>query len=83
MMHVLEEVKRWIAEFTEIALLLIAFGVAVQILCGGEVPIFGQIVANLTAFLNTLGDNGFVGLVALGIILWLFHRRRAVPQQNN
>lgn len=80
-MHILEEVKRWIAEFTEIALLLIAFGVAVQILCG-EVPIFGGVVTNLTKFLSTLGDNGFVGLVALGIILWLFQRRRAVPQQG-
>jgi hypothetical protein len=79
MMHFLEELKRWLGEITEIAVLLIAIGVAVEILFGsGTVPFFGTVVANLTALLNTLGDNGLVGLVALGIIVWLFHRRRVV-----
>jgi hypothetical protein len=80
-MHILDEVKKWVGELTEVFLLLIALGVAVQILCGPEVPFFGQIVANLTAFLSTLGENGFVGLIALGIIVWLF-RRRAIPQHQ-
>jgi len=78
MMHVLEEVKRWLGEITEIALLLIALGIAVEILFGTPVPFFGRIVTNLTALLNTLGDNGFAGLIALGIILFLFQRRKAV-----
>lgn len=78
MMHFLEEIKRWLGEITEIALLLIALGVAVEILFGATVPFFGGIVTNLTALLNTLGDNGFVGLIALGIILYLFQRKRAV-----
>jgi hypothetical protein len=79
MMHFLEEAKRWIGEITEIALLLIALGIAVEILFGSTVPFFGgKIVANLTALLNTLGENGLVGLIALGIILFLFNRRRAV-----
>jgi hypothetical protein len=78
MMHFLEELKRWLGEITEIALLLIALGVAVEILFGAAVPFFPHVVNNLTGLLTTLGDNGFVGLVALGIILWLFHRKRAV-----
>ncbi|MFB0525502.1 MAG: hypothetical protein ACETVZ_08155 [Phycisphaerae bacterium] len=76
-MHFLEETKKWLGEITEIALLLIALGVAIEILFGPEtVPFFGGIVANLTELLHTMGDNGLVGLIALGIIVWLFHRRK-------
>ena len=81
-MHFLEETKKWLGEITEIALLLIALGVAVEILFGDAVPFFGRIITNLTALLSTLGDNGFVGLVALGIILFLFQRRRFAPQHQ-
>jgi hypothetical protein len=77
-MRVLEETKRWLGEITEIALLLIALGVAVEILFGQTVPFFGTIVTNLTALLNTLGQNGLVGLIALGIIVFLFRKRQAV-----
>ncbi len=77
-MRVLEETKKWLGEITEIALLLIALGVAVEILFGQTVPFFGGVVTNLTALLNTLGQNGLVGLIALSIILFLFHRKRVV-----
>ncbi len=78
MMHFLEETKKWLGEITEIFLLLIALGIAVEILFGTAVPFFGgiRIVANLTALLSTLGENGLVGLIALGIILYLFQRKR-------
>jgi ABC-type enterochelin transport system permease subunit len=72
------EIKKWLAEITEISLLLIALGIAVEILFGNTVPFLGGVVANITAMLKTLGDNGLVGLIALGIILFLFHRRKAV-----
>jgi len=72
------EIKKWLAEITEISLLLIALGIAVEILFGNTVPFLGGVVANMTAILKTLGDNGLVGLIALGIILFLFNRRKAV-----
>ncbi len=77
-MQFLVELKRWLGEITEISLLLIALGIAIEILFGNAVPFFGGVVANLTALLTTLGDNGLVGLIALGIILFLFYRKRAV-----
>lgn len=77
-MNYLEEVKKWIGEITEISLLLIALGIVVGILFGDTAPFFGGIVANLTGLLNTLGENGLVGLVALSIILYLFHKGKAV-----
>ena len=76
-MHYFEEMKKWIGEITEISLLLIAFGIVVQILFGSAVPFFGGIVTNLMGLLSTLGENGIVGLIALGIILYLFQRKRA------
>ncbi|MHC4646479.1 MAG: hypothetical protein ACYTBJ_13340 [Planctomycetota bacterium] len=79
-MNYLQEVKKWLGEVMEIALLLIALGVAIEILFGSTVPFMGQVVANLTALLDKLGENGLVGLLALGIIVWLFHRKRVVTQ---
>jgi hypothetical protein len=72
------EIKKWLAEITEIALLLIALGVAVEILFGNAVPFFGQVLGNITGLLKTLGDNGLVGLIALGIIVYLFNKKRAM-----
>jgi len=82
-MRFLEEAKRWLGEITEIALLLIALGIAIEILFGNTVPFFGGIVANLTALLSTLGENGLVGLIALAIILFLFYRKKAFSHPQN
>ena len=78
MMHFLEEAKRWLSEITEIVLLLIALGIAFEILLGPDVMFFGGIVGNLTTLLESLGESGLAGLIALGIILVLFQRKRAV-----
>lgn len=75
-MNFFQEVKKWLGELTEIVLLLIALAIGVEILFGPTVPFFGGVVANITTLLGTLGDKGLVGLIALGIILFLFHRRR-------
>lgn len=77
-MRLLEETKKWLGDVTEIFLLLIALGITVEILFGTTVPFFGGVVVNLTGLLNTLGENGLVGLIALGIIVYLFQKRRAV-----
>jgi hypothetical protein len=77
-MQFFKEAKKWIGEITEISLLLIALGIVVEILFGSTVPFFGGIIPNLTGLLSTLGENGLVGLIALGVILYLFHRRKAL-----
>ncbi len=81
-MNYFGQVKKWIGEITEISLLLIALGVSVEVLFGSEVPVFSGIVTNLTGLISTLGENGLVGLVALGVILFLFQKRKAVEQQQ-
>ncbi len=77
-MRFMEAIKKWLGELTEVALLLIALGIVIQILFGGSgttIPFLGGIVTNLTDLLNKLGSNGLVGLIALGIILFLFRKR--------
>lgn len=79
-MHYLEEIKKWLGEITEIFLLLIALGVVLEILFGQKVSFFGGVVTNLTALIESFGNNGLVGLIALGIILYLFQRRKVFAQ---
>jgi len=80
-MDFLVQVKKWIGEVTEIALLLVALAITVEILIGSQVPFFGHVVANLTALINTLGENGLVGLIALGIIFFLFYRKKVAVER--
>ena len=60
---------------TEVALMLLALGIALALLAGPQVPFLGNVVGNIVAMVNELGKNGIVGLIALGIILWLFSNR--------
>jgi len=76
-MQFLEEAKKWLSEITEIILLLIALGIAINILLGPDVMFFGGIVANLTGLIETVGESGLAGLIGLGIIIVLFQRKRA------
>jgi hypothetical protein len=69
-----KKIYEWVAEITEISLLLVAFGIIVEILFGSVVPFGSRIMTNLIGLLNTLGENGFTGLVALGIVVYIFKR---------
>ncbi len=73
--NTLEKVKKWIGQITELGLLLVALSIVAQILVGDNLGFFGDVVGNLIAIINQLGDNGLVGLIAIAIILWLFAKR--------
>jgi hypothetical protein len=54
----------------------------VQIIFGSDTTsYFGKITNNLMTFINQLGNGGFVGLIALLIIIGIFNKR-AMTQQN-
>jgi hypothetical protein len=61
---------------TEVALMLLALGIALALLAGPQVPFLGNVVGNIIALTKELGSNGIVGLIALGVILWLFSKRQ-------
>lgn len=75
-MDALNSVKSWIGGLTEIGLMLLALGIVAALLVGGSLPFFGGIVGNITALVQELGKNGLAGLIALGVVLWLFSNRR-------
>jgi ABC-type enterochelin transport system permease subunit len=74
-MDVFKNVKHWIGALTDVGLMLIALAIVAAILVGPNLPFFGGVVENIIALVKGLGSNGLVGLIAVGIILWLFNNR--------
>ena len=73
----LTQVRTWIGALTDIGLSLIGLGIVLGILVGSKLPFVGDVVGNLTALINNLGAAGVVGLIALGVIIWLLRGRSA------
>ena len=83
MSETFEKMKKWIYQFTEIGLLLVALGIVLQILFGQTVAFMtGDVVGNLVALIKSLGDQGVVGLIALGVIVWLFSKRTPTTEMR-
>ena len=68
-------IKSFIAALTEIGLMLLALAIVAGLLVGAKLPFFGSVVGNTMALVKDLGSNGLVGLIVLGIIIWLFSKR--------
>ena len=74
----LERVKGWVRAITGVGLALIPLGLLLQVLFGGAnefIP--GDILPNLMRLIGELGEAGLIGLIALGIVIWLFRGVRA------
>ena len=76
MPNFVEVIKGLVRGFTEIGLLLIALFIVIEILFGGKWLSAVSVVENLIALINTIGENGIVGLITLIIVLWLFAERK-------
>jgi len=74
-MKMIESIKAWIGALTDVGLMLLALAIVAALLVGGSLPFFGSVVGNITALIKDLGANGLVGLITLGIIVWLFSNR--------
>jgi hypothetical protein len=75
-MDALNRIKHWIGSLTEIGLMLLALAIVAALLVGTNLPFFGAVPANIMALVKSLGDGGLVGLITLGIIVWLFSERK-------
>ena len=74
-MDAISKIRAAIGAITDIGLMLLALAIVASVLVGGNLPFFGGVVGNIISLVKDLGANGLVGLIALGIILWLFSRR--------
>jgi ABC-type enterochelin transport system permease subunit len=81
-MNMFGQVKMVTRELIEIGLVLIALAIVLSILVGGTLPFFGSVVDNLTGLVGKLGSSGLTGLIVLGVIIWLFSSRSAVPARK-
>ena len=71
----LNTAKNFLSEVVSLGLLLIAVGVVLQVIFSSAVPfVGGDIVGNLTNLIGSLGEGGLVGLISIGIILYLIQR---------
>jgi len=69
MPETLRKIRDWLVWLTEIGLLLVAIAVVIQLLFGDDALFAQNVVQNLIALVNALGQQGFVGLLALAVIL--------------
>ena len=72
----LDTVKSWLRQVSEVGLLLIAAAVVLEIIFGSPVSFIGMsILSNITALTRELGEQGLVGIISIAIIIWLYLRR--------
>ena len=73
MKEAINTVKSWIDDIAEVMLAFVAIGAVSEVLFGSG--IFGvKVIGNLTSIINTFGESGFAGLVALLVLVGLFRK---------
>ena len=69
----LDNAKRMVASLTSLGIALLGLGIVASLLSPTwRIPWLGDIAGNIIGLINSLGSQGIVGLVALGVILYLF-----------
>ena len=70
------KVGGWVKGITALSLTLVTLGIVWQVLFGNSIPFIGgengDIVGNITEIVAGLGSAGLVGLITVGIVVWLF-----------
>ena len=72
----IDTIKDWVGALTELGLMLLGLAIVLALLVGSNLPFFGTVTANIMIWVKDMGSNGLVGLITLGIILWLFSNRK-------
>ena len=66
-------VKGYIDDLAHLMLSFVAIGAVAEVIFG--TGIFGvNVIGNLTSIINTFGESGFAGLVALLVLVGLFRK---------
>ena len=67
-------IRTFFSGVTELLFTFLTLGILVQVLFGGAV--FGMdVVGNVTALIESLGNSGFVGLLAVVVLVKLLDRK--------
>jgi len=67
-------IKTFFSGVTDLLMTFLTVGILVQVLFGGAV--FGMdVVGNVTALIESLGNSGFVGLLAVVVLVKLLDKK--------
>ena len=72
----IDTIKDVVGALTELGLMLLALAIVLALLVGSNLPFFGNVTGNIVTWVKDMGSNGLVGLITLGIVLWLFSNRK-------
>ena len=71
----MDTVKNFLRSVMDVAMVVIPLSVVLGIIFGPSVPFIGTaVVGNITDLVSSLGGNGLVGIIVLGILFWLARR---------
>ena len=74
MKEVISLVKGWVDDIAHLLMSFVAIGAVSEVIFGTGV--FGvNVIGNLTSIINTFGESGFAGLVALLVLVGLYNRK--------
>jgi|TARA_B110000263_G_C15217660_1_gene468305 hypothetical protein len=68
----MENAKRMIGDLTGIFVALVALGVVLGVVIGTDVAFVPNVLGNLMATVEMLGDAGLVGLIVLLILMEMY-----------
>jgi hypothetical protein len=70
-----DQAKTAIKSITELGIALLALAIVASLLVGsGNMAFLGDVTGNIVALVQQLGSAGLSGLIALGVVLWLFQK---------
>ena len=77
-MEIITKIKSWSAALADVGVSLIALGIVLEVLFSGQnVPFWPDIsvIANVQSIIAGFSAQGLVGLVAVGVLFWVFNRK--------
>ena len=70
-----DKANKAIKSITELGIALLALAIVASLLVGpSNMAFLGDVVGNITGLISQLGSAGLSGLIALGVVLWLFQK---------
>ena len=77
-MDILKSIQGWASALTEVAVSLLALGITLEVLVGGNnVPFWPDItiIGNVTDIITALSAQGLVGLVAVWVLYSIYNKK--------
>ena len=72
--NIFKTIKGFFTNVSDLMMTFLSVGILVQVLFGGVV--FGMdVVGNVTGLINTLGNSGFVGLLAVILLMKILDKK--------